>query len=73
MSVAQLMNAALFVSRETEGRRVSKKDKYETHRYEGIPVEDDGNGGYGYDDGYGSGGSSEYYDSLEDFFRQFQN
>lgn len=35
---------------------------------------DDGNGGYGYDDdGYGSGGSSEYYDSLEDFFRQFQN
>lgn len=46
MSVAQLMNAALFVSRETEGRRVSKKDKYETHRYEGIPVEDDSNGGY---------------------------
>lgn len=25
---------------------MSKKGKYETHRYLGIPVEDDGNGGY---------------------------
>lgn len=25
---------------------MSKKGKYETHRYRGIPVEDDGNGGY---------------------------
>lgn len=25
---------------------MSKKGKYETHRYQGIPVESDGNGGY---------------------------
>lgn len=25
---------------------MGKKDKYETHRYQGIPVEDNGNGGY---------------------------
>lgn len=46
MSVANSMRATLFVSRETEASKLSKKDKYETHRYRGIPVENDGNGGY---------------------------
>lgn len=36
----------MFHVKHEGGPLISKKDKYETHCYIGIPVEDDGNGGY---------------------------